>query len=1524
MIIQSKFAAWFRDSLSESEDKKYRHRLLTENSGERKEILEELVSYVQNAHEDARIYLRSILTNTLSPFSIPSAFDPAEGYPELLHMQTLKGYFGEIFAGLIAEHFAPFGETEWKVPAFLFRYHNLAFEELERIRQTGEKAKEIPGRTGDDCLAFQLNRDGRIIRYLYCEAKCTAGGHMIGMVQKAHEKAGNSVVVNLMQIIDILKSRDDPESQQFSLAIQELLLFRQDRSTQLPRHQAERCNMVSYICGKSPAQGKRSAWLSTDKPHAAYTAASKLEAIEVHLPDIEALIREVYARKPVTKETHSSIGTVSTMPSPDDIVASAKKLRETLAGTKLPPSIAKLYSQYTRLNANQPGLQKWLEKDTVARLHNALVLLEAAFVEREIGNENWTDSVRRAGALLEWLSHPQLNPKGLPLHLLAAASYQLAGYPALSSGLLGNEQIDPSESHILYFLLKAEFPRLLEQLIAYWAKNSEETEQTQTEVSWQNPEELSLTLQQQVVRQTVSALGIVCATMRWGEHAQIQQALEKLSHVGKFLLHGSDPYSWLLARLCGEVASVYVQSSLRNYVSALSQGVDEIGKRAIERYLRRRYSQNKTLAWSSQITGIKRLASGESFVLCTPTGSGKTTVAELAILQSLFLDTDVSVSKDPFSEEPAPIVLYLVPSRALATEVEASLSRVLQTLNDPPIHINTTGLYGGTDWGPTDAWLTSDERTVLICTYEKAEALIRFLGPLFLKRISLVVIDEAHSIQYNNDIAKLRKAESRSLRLESLGARLLTFLDESNGRAIALSAVASNIQSALAHWVTGNGEAQPAETSYRSTRQLVGRLECHVDRSFMIHYDLLDGGDLRFDEDNPESPYILKPVPSCPVSGTDWEKAGPEKRLRPYLLWAAMHLASQYHQSTSSGTVLISVTQDINDLAKDFLSLLGNVWTEIEKPVFFLSPQDETKKDIWQKCLRSCEDYFGNQSHEYQLLEKGIVVHHGKMPGLMARLLVQVIRERIVHIVLATSTLSEGVNLPVEVIIIPSLLRRGKRLIPYEFNNLIGRAGRPGTGTEGRCLVLLENKQGRAVDQVSQIQKAQQRYNSLIDDITGQVEVTDKEQGPQSSLAELLQYIEKEWRKYFSHIHMDFFEWLEQVAPVDITEKLRDDTGLGAIEATDTLDGMLLATIAELEQITTEPLTLSNVENHLRAIWQRSYAYYAAQNEKHLNEIFMRRGTTLWSTIYPDTTRRRRLYRTSLPPRSGNELLLLYPTIIEELKRGEEYASWKGDSGKRFEFVEKIVGQLGTLEKFKLEDKKFGRGKRAPEVRWQDILRWWLDPAAGIGPQDASEISQWYGYVYRNFIYNICWGLGSVLALAGDEVHGGVLMESTFKNWPLLQLPWIVLWLKELLTWGTLEPVAAYLLAKNIKSTRRDAEDAAELYYMNWYQPYPDELFNATVVRNWVEAQHKQKQQTSFKKPPISMKAHLLKNFTEEANKHWKVLPVEGKDEIFWLDPTGLRLAFSHKPTDWEAHFLQHYDFMLDVSTGIVSSTSYL
>lgn len=72
------------------------------------------------------------------------------------------------------------------------------------------------------------------------------------------------------------------------------------------------------------------------------------------------------------------------------------------------------------------------------------------------------------------------------------------------------------------------------------------------------------------------------------------------------------------------------------------------------------------------------------------------------------------------------------------------------------------------------------------------------------------------------------------------------------------------------------------------------------------------------------------------------------------------------------------------------------------------------------------------------------------------------------------------------------------------------------------------------------------------------------------------------------------------------------------------------------------------------------------------------------------------------------------------------------------------------------------------------------------------------------------WGLGSVLGLmldlVGDE---GPTRALEIDDWPRSGMPWTAFWLKELLLWGTLEPMAAFLLARGDAIDRPSAEEAA-------------------------------------------------------------------------------------------------------------------
>ena len=366
---------------------------------------------------------------------------------------------------------------------------------------------------------------------------------------------------------------------------------------------------------------------------------------------------------------------------------------------------------------------------------------------------------------------------------------------------------------------------------------------------------------------------------------------------------------------------------------------------------------------------------------------------------------------------------------------------------------------------------------------------------------------------------------------------------------------------------------------------MVGRLECRKNGSTRIIYDLLDGQILHLkDANEDERPYIPEPFPKHPpVIKAIKADDGDEVKMRAHLLWAAIHLASRKDDSDSFHPVLISITANPGHFAGTFIQLLEKDWPDQDLPCFFLEPTTPLAKKIYEDCLATCADYFGEKSQEYILLKHGIVLHHGKMPQTMSDLLVQLVKNNTINIVVATSTLSEGVNLPVETVLIPTLVRHPDVLSAEEFSNLIGRAGRPGNATEGRSLVLVHSTSRRA-----NIYKTRKQYNKIIRKLSAVSEESktdvDVSDGP---LSALIHHIFDKWRILtMSEDTSEFISWLETA------QGTSDD----ALFALDTLDGLLLSAIHEFEEMGGEQ---NDVEAYLGKLWKQTFSNYVKEGKTH-------------------------------------------------------------------------------------------------------------------------------------------------------------------------------------------------------------------------------------------------------------------------------------------------------------------------------------
>lgn len=129
----------------------------------------------------------------------------------------------------------------------------------------------------------------------------------------------------------------------------------------------------------------------------------------------------------------------------------------------------------------------------------------------------------------------------------------------------------------------------------------------------------------------------------------------------------------------------------------------------------------------------------------------------------------------------------------------------------------------------------------------------------------------------------------------------------------------------------------------------------------------------------------------------------------------------------------------------------------------YLSDQRST---LNHKFLNELSDFISETVHpKFALtgtIKKGIVYHHGKLPYHVRLLVEDGIRKKEIKTIVCTTTLLQGVNLPVQNIIIrnPNLFTKKRKdsvkLSNYEIANLRGRAGRLLKDFIGRTYILDE------------------------------------------------------------------------------------------------------------------------------------------------------------------------------------------------------------------------------------------------------------------------------------------------------------------------------------------------------------------------------------------------------------------------------------------------------------------------------------
>ena len=219
-------------------------------------------------------------------------------------------------------------------------------------------------------------------------------------------------------------------------------------------------------------------------------------------------------------------------------------------------------------------------------------------------------------------------------------------------------------------------------------------------------------------------------------------------------------------------------------------------------------SENIVDLWPPQTAFVKRnYLESEFSVVCTPTSSGKSLIAEFSIINH-------------FVREKEKKIVYLVPLRALATQVKKDLSKRLIKLD-----IVVERLVGGMEVLDLDPDLMN-AANVLVLTPEKFRFLLNN-NVIRTEQISSVIIDEGHNISLG----------TRGLDLEMLVTKLLSQMKHDMS-ILMLSAVTRNPED-LNSWLNyKNGDNSPLNLEWKPTGVVHAFL---TKKSQLIFYDQLAG-----------------------------------------------------------------------------------------------------------------------------------------------------------------------------------------------------------------------------------------------------------------------------------------------------------------------------------------------------------------------------------------------------------------------------------------------------------------------------------------------------------------------------------------------------------------------------------------------------------------------------------------------------------------------------------------------------------
>lgn len=411
------------------------------------------------------------------------------------------------------------------------------------------------------------------------------------------------------------------------------------------------------------------------------------------------------------------------------------------------------------------------------------------------------------------------------------------------------------------------------------------------------------------------------------------------------------------------------------------------------------------------------------------------------------------------------------------------------------------------------------------------------------------------------------------------------------------------------------------------------------------------------------------------------------------------------------------------------------------------------------RALEVGKEWLGEDHPAVASLKAGVAIHHGRLPSPFLRELEVLLSEGVLKVIVASPTLSQGLNLNAAVLLVPALYRAGKPITGEEFANVAGRAGRAFVDVEGLIVhVMFDRVDWRSGEWRGLVasSKARTLKSGLIQIVA---EILDRlaREGVlgRADAWEYLANARESWKSPAEEAALaaqlaappdgadpddededgeaggDEEESIDEEPLSELVERL-DATVFGLVEALD-------VDRADLPKLLDEALKGS--------LWARQIAREGEGVEAQHRKVFEARANLIWSVTTPQA--RRGHFAMGV----GLEAGLTIDAMAEELGAlidRADAASLPGDVDELADALAALGERLLVMRPF-IPDKK-----NALPGNWKAILKQWLSGAevSQIGPHNMRMVEE-------AFTYRLVWALEAIrtrrltLGWSPDIIPGG-------------------------------------------------------------------------------------------------------------------------------------------------------------------------